>query len=178
MTDYASKLAALEPACTTDEALALFDELPAARSEDLLGPWTGRELATGNPMDGLLVASGWYGKHFDGLDSVHPLVFKNPDGKIWFAEPRKVPLGMLEHVSPLMLKASQMLSSVVELAMHTRDYRARLRNLEHRGVTTAAMIYDHLPIIDVFRQVDDRTLLGVMDMRGMDQPYFFILTRE
>ena len=39
------------------------------------------------------------------------------------------------------------------------------------------MIYDRQPIIDVFRRVDDVTLLGVMDLRGMSQPYFFVLTR-
>jgi hypothetical protein len=39
------------------------------------------------------------------------------------------------------------------------------------------MIYDFLPIHDVFRQVDDATRLGLMDMRGMDQPFFFVLRR-
>jgi hypothetical protein len=40
------------------------------------------------------------------------------------------------------------------------------------------MIYDHLPIIDIFRRVDEDTLLGVMDMRGLADPYFFILRRD
>lgn len=59
----------------------------------------------------------------------------------------------------------------------TRKPRARLRDVEHRGVVSAAMVYDHLPIIDHFRAVDDDTLLGVMDMRGAP-PYFFILSRD
>ena len=42
------------------------------------------------------------------------------------------------------------------------------------GKVSAAMIYDHLPIIDIFRRVDEDTLLGVMDMRGLADPYFFI----
>jgi len=33
----------------------------------------------------------------------------------------------------------------------TRRPRARLRPVEYRGVTSAAMSYDQLPIIDVFR---------------------------
>lgn len=37
------------------------------------------------------------------------------------------------------------------------------------------MVYDHLPIIDVFRRVDEHTLLGVMDQRDAPQPYFFTL---
>jgi len=40
------------------------------------------------------------------------------------------------------------------------------------------MIYDHLPIMDLFRKVDDNTLLGVMDLKGMQQPFFFVLYRD
>jgi hypothetical protein len=29
---------------------------------------SGTDLATGHPMDGLLEASGWYGKQFDDVD--------------------------------------------------------------------------------------------------------------
>ena len=39
------------------------------------------------------------------------------------------------------------------------------------------MIYDQLPIIDVFRRVDDDTLLGLMDFRAVPLPYFFVLAR-
>ena len=40
------------------------------------------------------------------------------------------------------------------------------------------MIYDSLPINDVFRKVDDHTVLGLMDLKGMKDPFFFVLTRE
>ena len=40
------------------------------------------------------------------------------------------------------------------------------------------MIYDYLPINDVFRKVDDHTLLGLMDFKGMEQPFFFVLNRN
>ena len=53
-----------------------------------------------------------------------------------------------------------------------------MRLVEHRGVTRAAMLYDHLPIVDVFRRLDAHTLLGVMDARGISQPFFFTLRRE
>jgi hypothetical protein len=48
--------------------------------------------------------------------------------------------------------------------------------IEHRGVVTATMSYDALPINDHFRRVDDATLLGVMDLRGAP-PFFFVLRR-
>ena len=37
---------------------------------------------------------------------------------------------------------------------------------------TATTIYDSLPIQDIFRAVDDDTLLGVMDLRGMTRRSF------
>jgi hypothetical protein len=50
--------------------------------------------------------------------------------------------------------------------------------MEHRGMTSATMIYDHWPILDTFRRVNHDTLLGVMDLRGMAQPFFFVLRRD
>ena len=40
------------------------------------------------------------------------------------------------------------------------------------------MIYDRKPIIDYFRKIDDDRVLGLMEMRGMERPFFFLLTRE
>jgi hypothetical protein len=40
------------------------------------------------------------------------------------------------------------------------------------------MIYDAKPINDVFRRVDDDTVLGLMDYRKWGRPYFFLLHRE
>lgn len=54
---------------------------------------------------------------------------------------------------------------------------ARFRALVHRGAATTAMIYDGLAIIDTFKRIDDDTVLGVMDMRAMPLPYFFVLRR-
>jgi hypothetical protein len=173
----AAELARLEPACSTDEALALFDSLPPVRSEEITGRWRGRELRTGHPMDGLLEASGWYGKQFDGVDAVHPLLFRTPGGEIFPVDPRRVPLGLAARVPASAVERGKGLLGVLKPALRTRKPRARLRDLEHRGVVTAAMVYDHLPIIDVFRRVDDDTLLGVMDLRGAP-PYFFVLARD
>lgn len=56
--------------------------------------------------------------------------------------------------------------------------RARLRTVEHRGVTTAAMVYDALPIIDVLRSGGPDLLVGWMDLRGLAQPFFFVLRKD
>lgn len=160
-------LSSLEPACSLDDALALFDALEPVRCEDLTGRWRGRELATGHPMDGLLSATGWYGKRFDRVDAVHPLLYRTPAGEIVSVDPRRAPLsGDPAH------------PGIEDPATHTDKPRARLRAIEYRGVVTAAMVYDHLPIIDAFRRVDDDTLLGAMDLRSVPAPYLFVLARD
>ena len=62
--------------------------------------------------------------------------------------------------------------------MYTDKPKARLRTVEHRGVATAAMVYDALPIIDVFRRVAPDEVLGLMDLRGLPAPFFFLLARD
>ena len=56
--------------------------------------------------------------------------------------------------------------------------KARLRMTEFRGKISATMCYDQRPIHDVFRRVDDDTVLGAMDMKGMDEVFFFLLRRD
>jgi hypothetical protein len=161
---------------SADDAIAYFDTLPALRAADLRGRWRGRELRTGHPMEGKLAAAGWYGKQFDDEDRVHPLLFTRTDGGEVFAiDPRRLPFVMAGQRLPTWLAAAgrHMLHAV-----KTTKPRARLRDLAHRGVVTAAMIYDHLPIIDIFKRVDDTTLLGWMDLRRQRQPYFFVLERD
>jgi hypothetical protein len=50
--------------------------------------------------------------------------------------------------------------------------------VEYRGVVSGTMVYDALPINDHFRAVDDDTLLGAMDLRGLADPFLFVLRRE
>lgn len=173
-----TSLSDLEPACSLDEALTYFDTLPAVRAEEITGRWRGRELRTGHSMDGLLEVTGWYGKQFDSVDAVHPLLFTGRGGKVFAVDPRRVPLGLADRVPPQVAGGARAALPAFQPLVATRKPRARLRNVEHRGVVTAAMVYDHLPIIDVFRRASDDTLLGVMDMRKDPRPYFFILQKD
>lgn len=43
---------------------------------------------------------------------------------------------------------------------------------------SATMIYDQLPVNDVFRKLDDNTVIGVMDNRDVKDPFFFKLRRD
>lgn len=168
----------LELGCAASDAMSFFDGLPAVIPEEMMGRWRGREFATGHPMDGLLAASGWYGKQFDGTEHVHPLLFTDRSGHLYAADPRKMPLKLATRIDPNTLAKGKDVFKVTSAALKTRRHRARLREVVYRGSVTTGMVYDHLPIIDVFRRVDDMTVVGVMDYREEPEPYFFILERD
>lgn len=173
----AGMLAELEPRTTTERALALFDSLPAVRAGEILGQWRGRELATGHPMDGVLEGSGWYGKRFDSVEKAHPLLMSS-GGRLWSMEPRRAPMKLASAMPRSLAATAGAVVAALAPLLRTDRPRARLRDLEYRGIVSAAMIYDHLPIIDSFRRVDADTLLGAMDLRGLRTPYFFVLARD
>jgi len=163
---------------TTDQALALFDGLPTVDTDFMLGAWQGSGLATGHRLDGVLEACHWHGKHFRGRDDVDPLVFRRRGGALARLNPALMPMTLLNRLPapnhPLLGRLFQGLMP----ALQTGRGRARLRMIEHRGKLTAAMLYDDLPINDVFRKLDDNRVVGLMDMKGMTQPFFFVLQRE
>ena len=175
MTSYADSV--LPKSCTTEEALALFDSLDAVSLDFMLGRWRGSEIETGHPMDGLLGLANWYGKEFVSADCVHPLLFSDGSGEVFKVAPNaqmmKWALSFSIPKNDLVKTASTALTSMLK----TEESQARLRMMEHRGKLSATMIYDHLPINDVFRRVDEHTVLGLMDYKESQQPFFFSLTR-
>ncbi|GAB7106937.1 DUF4334 domain-containing protein [Streptomyces phaeofaciens JCM 4814] len=57
---------------------------------------------------------------------------------------------------------------------------ASLWTVEFRGETTATMIYDGQPVFDHFKRVDDTTLMGIMNAKGVPAEgpfYYFFLER-
>ncbi|MER5478996.1 DUF4334 domain-containing protein [Streptomyces sp. NPDC002734] len=52
---------------------------------------------------------------------------------------------------------------------------ASLWTVEFRGESTATMVYDGQPVFDHFKRVDDATLMGVMNVKGVpaDGPFFY-----
>lgn len=166
---------------TTDEALALFDASPTADPEFMIGTWHGAELPTGHPLDGLLEASGWWGKQFVDAETVHPLLFTTRDGRaLWAVNPILAfsGLGVVTRIPALRHRNHAGPINAASPILRTRTPKARLRITRYRGVDTATMIYDQLPVNDVFRKLDDRSVIGAMDLRGSKEPYFFVLTRD
>ena len=168
---FATRLAELERGTTSAAALSLYDALPPVAVEQMFGRWRGSELPTGHPLDGLLSKAGWYGKRFDGPDGAHPLLFSRRGGGVFAIDPAWIPMSLLTRglgfshriVSPNLLRAAALIAG-------TTQPKARLRMTVFRGVVSAAMIYDALPIIDAFRAVDEDTIAGAMDLRGTRPP--------
>jgi len=159
------------------EALEIFEKLPVVAPSEMIGDWRGNELPTGHPLDGLLEAYGWWGKRFIDADMVDPLLFEHGD-RVVAVDPARIPI-RLALTLPRIARtdaAVGMFRAALPL-LGTRWAKARLRTVEWRGQSSAAMIYDDLPIIDHFRRVDDGRALGLMDLRFTAQPFFFQLTR-
>jgi hypothetical protein len=160
---------------TIAEALAIFDALDPVDFSFMKGQWKGYEISTGHPIDGLLDASGWYGKLFLSPEEVHPLLFKvKGKPKLFSVNPQFIPLSI-----PFpKIKALSTVLTLLRPVLQTKKARARMRMVQYRGKLTGAMVYDHKAIIDVFVKIDDNTMLGAMDMKGDAHPYIFVLERD
>lgn len=166
---------------TTADALELFDSRPAVEPDFMIGTWHGAEMPTDHPLDGMLAASGWWGKRFLDSESVDPLLFPTGDGTaLWALNPVLAFAGLGVATRIPALKNQNFAGTIAALkpALNARGPKARLRTTRFRGVDSATMVYDQLPINDVFRQVDDATVIGAMDLRGIRAPYFFVLQRD
>lgn len=55
----------------------------------------------------------------------------------------------------------------------------QVREIKYRGLVTAGMIYDILPIVDSFRYIDDNTILGAMENKNVEnnRPVWFWMRR-
>lgn len=163
---------------SAEAAFAFYDSLEPVDCDFMLGRWRGDGFATGHALDGVLERFGWYGKEFVDADTVHPLLFSTAGGGIRRLNPALMPLTLGLRFPQLNNNASAASFRVIQPLLATKASKARLRMTEYRGKVSATMCYDQRPIHDVFRRVDDDTVLGAMDMKGMAETLFFLLRRE
>ena len=125
---------------TGAEVCALFDRSPSVPAEELVGRWRGSELPTGHRLDGLLTAYGWYGKEVVDAETVHPLLFPDRRGVPRPVDPTLAPLGLLrEHPWLARTPPARAAFALVRPLLTTRRPAARVREVRHRGVVTAAV---------------------------------------
>jgi hypothetical protein len=94
-------------------------------------------------------------------------------------QPAPAPLTLLRRAPALARsRAARVAFGVLRPLLRSRRPAARVRVLAHRGVASAAVVYDRLPVVDVLRAVTPDVLLGLMDLRGLPEPFFFVLERD
>jgi hypothetical protein len=167
---------------TTETALQLFDALEPVDLDFMMGRWQGSGLHTDHYLDGFLETLNWYGKEFVDPETVHPLLFLDSQGKIFKVAPNPTAVNVLFNL-PILKNDSlkpwlRLTNSLLQPFVNTEESQARLRMMDYRGKVSATMIYDYLPINDSFRQVDENTVLGIMDLKHSPQPFFFVLKRS
>lgn len=102
----------------------------------------------------------WKGGKFDGG--------KSPDPINWYGKR----FTSSENVDPLLArKPDGSIYSFDKWGM------ARLREVKFRDKVSATLIYNERPIMDYFRKIDDNTIIGYGEGKGLP-PFFFYLIRE
>lgn len=51
---------------------------------------------------------------------------------------------------------------------------AVLRASSFKGKISGSIDYDHFPIVDYFRKIDEDTIMGIMEVKGKTQTYFYL----
>ena len=169
----------LKGSITQEEAFVFYDSLETVGNDELWGLWKGTELITGHPFENLLTAASWYGKRFISPEEVYPLIFENSDGRLYAGNPFLIPITFPFDKIPFKDKVVYGAMKVVGPIISTKKSSARLREIKYRDKVSSAMVYDSKGIIDVFRKIDNNTLMGIMDIKGMatEKSYFFVLDR-
>lgn len=164
--------------CSIEDALDVFDRLEVVDVPFMIGRWRGMEITTGHPQDGVLAATRWYGKEFLDAETVHPLLHKTSSGKLFRVKPRPTLVYLSLRMPILKSKPFRPLSLMITRLLTTNVSQARARMIEYRGKLSATMVYDFLPINDHFRMIDESTVLGMMDFKGLPDPFPFVLRRD
>ncbi|MGW0160141.1 DUF4334 domain-containing protein [Mycobacterium sp. NPDC003323] len=155
---------------TQHNLAAAFDALPPVTIDALRGLWRPDTSYAETPGGRVLLESGWYGMRFTDSESVDPLLFRTADGTGLFAADLSKVLEVLTQ-------------GPADISMHreivaAHGPTARLRMVHYRGVTSATLIYDRVPIMDYIRAVDADTVVGAVEARGtVEAPVYAVLRR-
>jgi hypothetical protein len=153
-------------------ALEQFKRLAPIKPREMIGLWSGRGIPSGHPLDGVLENLGWFGKRFTVEMRADPLRRLIP------IDPARIPLRLaLRFHSVGRTRAARNLFSCLQRGLRAKGTVASLDIMPFQGVASAAMAYDDQPIVDHFRRLDDRRIMGAMTIQGDDRIYFFELER-
>ena len=150
--DAAAERWLVEHRTGTDAATALrfFDRLPAVGVQDVVAP-----------------------------EHVLPTLFRDGAGRPVPVDPVLAPVALIRRRPGLLRRGPVpvLFRAALPLLRSPRP-AGRIRRVEVRGVVSAALVYDSVPIVDAFRRVTPDLLLGAGDIRGEAAPLMFVLRRS
>lgn len=158
-------------------ALEVFRSLPPVETRQLVGLWKGHGIPTGHPFDGVLESLGWFGKRFTPDMRADALLFRSGD-RLVAVDPKWIPLRLALRFHEVgRIRMASNLFSYLHRRLRARAPVASLKTMVFGGVESAAMVYDHQPIVDYFRRIDADRIMGAMTIRNYERIYFFELQR-
>ena len=160
-------------------ALSCFDALAGVDPGIHDRAMAGRRIADGTSAGWRAGGAGLVWKGVREPWKVHPLLFRARSGAVVPLDPAFMPVRVALRWPALAKSAPVRVAfAVVRPLLHSDHSAARLRAVDFRGKRSAATVYDRQPIVDHFRRIDDDRVLGLMEMRRMERPFFFLLTRD
>lgn len=122
------------------------------------------------PVDCESILGAWRG---GGFDTGHP-VYQQLGAMGWHGKT----FHSISEVDPLICRNEE---GELYADRESMGGGASLWMVEYRGKVSATMVYDGRPVLDHFRRIDDHTLMGVMNGKGVlskGRPFYFYLERE
>ncbi len=155
-----------------------FQRLPSIEPREMIGLWTGRGIPSGHPLDGVLENLGWFGKRFTAQMRADALLFRLGERRLIPIDPARIPLRLALRFHKIgKTRAARNVFSYLQRLLLAKGPVASLKTMSFQGVASAAMVYDDQPIVDHFRRMDDRRVMGAMTIQDDDRIYFFELDR-
>lgn len=164
----------------TDQQTVLekFRHLPPIAPRELVGLWKGHGIPANHPFDGVLENLSWYGKRFTPDMRADALLFRSGEHRLTAIDPKWIPLHWAMRFDRLgRTPIASNLFSYLQRRLRANGPVAGLKTLPFDGVESAAMVYDHQPIVDHFRRIDEQTVMGAMTIQCDERIYFFELQR-
>lgn len=121
---------------------------------------------------------GWFGKRFTAELRADALLFRSGERRLVAIDPRWIPLRLALRFHHLgRTRFARNLFAYLQRRLRANGPVASVRTLPFDGVASAAMVYDAQPIVDHFRRIDDKRVIGAMVISDDDRLFFFELER-
>lgn len=154
-----------------------FWELSPVEPHELVGRWRGRSIPSGHPFDGVLENLGWFGKFTSDLRA-DALLFRSDERRLVAIDPKWIPLGLALRLHRLgRTRAARNLFSYLQRLLRASGPVASVQMRSFDGLASTAMVYGEQPIVDHFRRIDGKRVMGAMAISGDDRLFFFELER-